>query len=492
MDDSLTERRRARLLEAPIPGVLFQLSWPLTVGLFAVVAINVTDTFYVGRLGADPLAAIGYCFPVIFGMSAIAIGVGNGATSVVARALGAGEARRARMLTANASIFVTGFACLLSGLMFWLSDEVFAALGAPPRLMPYIDAYMDVWYGGLPLLILPIVLNGLVRAAGEAVVPSVLMVVAAVLNAALSPVLVFGLLGAPAIGMAGAAWATVIARALITALALAYLFRERLIEVSRETLAGFWTCVRDITGYGLPAFLAQLIAPVSGALIVRFLSSEGADTVAAYAVGARIESLAIIPFYALQSGISPFVGQNVGAQRFGRLRGAERSVIVFSLVWGAVAGLILYAFGGAIGGAFTDDPAVAALTDRYLGLVAFGLWGAGLLIVSVGILNPLGYPNLAMTLNWLRYLVLYAGLAGLAVAGLSPVAGVTGVFAAAPASYVASGLLALFLIHRLIEKPKRTEARGAKAPAASAPKPPAALRGPSARPRPEASEALPR
>lgn len=489
MDRGLTERRRARLLEGPVPAVLFQLSWPLTLGLFAVVAINVTDTFYVGQLGADQLAAIGYCFPVIFGMSAIAIGVGNGATSVVARALGAGEERRARMLTSNASIFVTGFAVVLSGLMFWLSDEVFGALGAPERLMVHVSSYMNVWYAGLPLLILPIVLNGLVRAAGEAVVPSVLMVMAAVINAALSPVLVFGLLGAPGMGMAGAAWATIAARGIITVLALAYLFRQDLIEVSRESLRGFATCVRDVMGYGLPAFLAQLIAPVSGALIVRFLSADGPDTVAAYAVGARIESLAIIPFYAFQSGISPFVGQNVGAGRFGRLRRAQASVLIFALAWGAFAGLVLLAFGGAIGSAFTDDPAVSALTDLYLGLVAFGIPCAGLLIVSVGVFNPLGYPNLAMALNWLRYLVLFVGIAFLATTGLFPVTGTIGVFAAAPISYGLSGLIAFALIHRLIEKPRRTEA--SKAPAAAAPTRREALPGPPPRPRPAASEGAP-
>ncbi|MBB4658618.1 MATE family efflux transporter [Parvularcula dongshanensis] len=457
MSESLTDRRRERLLDGPVAPVLFSLSWPLTLGLFAVVAINVTDTFYVGRLGPDHLAAIGYCFPVIFGMSAIAIGMGNGATSVVARALGAEEMRRARILTSNTSIFVLLYSIALSALMYATSDWVFLNLiGAPAELIPLIHDYMNVWYGGLAFLILPIVLNGLVRAAGEAVVPSVLMVLAAVVNAALSPVLIFGLLGAPALGMAGAAWATVVARGFIAVLAVAYLFRQDLIEVSRDSLSKFIPCVRDVLTYGAPAFLAQLVGPLSGMILTRLLSEAGPDVVAGYAVGARVEALAIIPFYALQSGISPFVGQNVGATRFGRLREAEASVLLFSLVWGAFAGAMLWCFGGDVGNLFTDDPMIAAVTDRYLGFVGFGIWGAGLLIVSVGVFNPLGYPNLAMGLNVLRYIAIYVGLALLAALAVLPFwAGTTAIFLAAPISYVAAGVVSFALIHRLIEKPKR-------------------------------------
>nr|WP_051881583.1 MATE family efflux transporter [Parvularcula oceani] len=462
---TLVASRRARLLDGPVAPVLFSLSWPMTVGLFAVIAINVTDTFYIGRLGTEELAAIGYCFPVIFGMSAIAIGVGNGATSVVSRALGAGQEKRARMLTTNTLLFVLIWSLVLAGAMYALSEEVFSLLALPARLQPHVDEYMDVWYAGLPFLIVPIVLNGLIRASGEAIVPSVLMVLAAAINAIVSPLLIFGLLGLPALGMAGAAWATVGARGLIAALCVVYLLREDLMEISRETFAGFFGCVADVARFGAPAFLAQLVSPVSGAIITRILSEQGAETVAAYAVGARIESLALIPFFALQSGIAPFIGQNVGAARTPRLRRAEMTAIVFALGWGLLAGLILFGFGGSLGGLFTADPAIAALTDRYLGLVGFGLFGAGLVIVSTGVFNPLGYPNLAMVLSVLRYLVLYAGLAALAHAGAFPFfSEVTGIFLAAPVSYVLAGLTAFTLVHLLIERPKRAMVPPAEGP----------------------------
>ncbi|MCQ8185613.1 MATE family efflux transporter [Parvularcula maris] len=455
--------RRERLLTAPVARVLYDLSWPMTLGLFAVIAINVTDTFYIGRLGSTELSAIGFCFPVIFGMSAIAIGMGNGGAAVVSRAIGAGREEQARALISSTLIFVTLFAAALAVIMLRISDNVFLALGAPEDLLPYINQFMTIWYWGLPLLVAPIVLNGLIRAGGEAKYPSMLMVIAALINAVVSPFIIFGLFGFPALGMAGAATATIIARLVITAMAIAWLLRNELLTFSAETMRRFLPCIGQVLRYGAPAFFAQLVAPISSAIVTRLLASAGPETVAGFAVGARIESLALIPFFALQTGITPFVGQNVGAGNDARLRGAERNVWIFAGLWGGIGALILFCFGGALGGLFTEQAEIAAISDAYLETIAFGLWGAGLLAVGIGIFNPLGYPNLAMATNVLRYLGLYAGLAllGVLVLGREPQ---ESVFAAASASYVIAGLASAALFHFLLTRPNRKDLAPAPRP----------------------------
>lgn len=448
--------RRTRLIEQPVTKVLFDLSWPMTLGLFSVIAINVTDTFYIGRLGSEELSAIGFCFPVIFGMSAISIGMGNGGAAVVARAIGAGQEEQARALITSTLIFVVAFAVILALIMLQVSDTVFLALGAPPDLLPYVNQFMRIWYIGLPLLVLPIVLNGLIRAAGEAKVPSGLMVLAAIINAVISPFIIFGLLGFPALGMAGAATATIIARLVICILAVAWLIRAELITWSLTVLKGFVPCILQVLRYGAPAFMAQLVSPIGSAIVTRLLSSSGPDAVAGFAVGARIEALALIPFFALQTGITPFIGQNVGAGEDARLRLAERNVWGFALIWGCVGAGILYAFGGSLAGLFSDKPEIVAVSDAYLEAIALGLWAAGLLFVGIGIFNPLGYPNVAMGMNGLRYVAAYAGLAalGVLVLGQSPV---EAVFQAAWVSYVIAGLASAVLVHFLLQRPNRTD-----------------------------------
>lgn len=452
---SLSERR-TRLLTDPVVKVLYDLSWPMTLGLFSVIAINVTDTFYIGKLGGQELAAIGFCFPVIFGMSAIAIGMGNGGASVVSRAIGAGQEERAQALITSTMVFVALFALALAVIMLRISDSVFLALGAPPDLLPLINQFMTIWYWGLPLLVLPIVLNGLIRAAGEAKVPSALMVLAAIINAVISPFIIFGLLGFPALGMAGAATATVIARLVIVVIAIGWLRRQNLLTFSPQVVRSFVPCILQVLGYGAPAFFAQLVSPIASAIVTRLLSEAGPDVVAGFAVGARIESLSLIPFFALQTGITPFIGQNVGAGEDKRLRRAERSVWGFSLLWGGLGALILFSFGGSMAGLFTDNPAIAATSDRYLEAIALGLWGAGLLTVSIGVFNPLGYPNLAMGVSALRYLGFYAGLSlfGVFVLGRSPE---DAVFGAATLSFILAGLTASVFVNRLLEKPNRSD-----------------------------------
>jgi putative MATE family efflux protein len=444
--------RRARILTQPVTRVLFDLSWPMSLGLFSVIAINVTDTFYIGRLGADELAAIGFCFPVIFGMSAIAIGMGNGGAAVVARAIGAGQEGQAKALIASTLLFVLMFAAVLAVIMLQVTDQVFLGLGAPEPLLFYINQFMTVWYWGLPFLVLPIVLNGLIRASGEAKVPSALMVLAAVINAVVSPFIIFGLLGFPELGMKGAALATVLARIIISAMAVRWLVREGLVSFTAETLKSFLPCTAQVLRYGAPAFLAQLAAPIASAVVTRLLSVQGPDVVAGFAVGARIESLALIPFFALQTGVTPFIGQNAGAGERTRLRGAERDVWLFALLWGGLGAFVLYAFGGTIGGLFTANPEIEAVSDRYLEAIALGLWGAGLLTASIGVFNPLGYPNVAMAVNAFRFVGLYAGLSAVFVLVLGWDAE-RAVFNAAWLSFVLSGLFAAALMRGLLGRP---------------------------------------
>jgi Na+-driven multidrug efflux pump len=303
------------------------------------------------------------------------------------------------------------------------------------------------------------------------------MVLAAIINAVSSPFIIFGLFGAPALGMTGAALSTVLARFIIVVLAIWWLRRAGLFTLESRLLKDFLPCIRQVLRYGAPAFAAQLVAPVGGAIVTRLLADAGPEAVAGFAVGSRIESLALIPFFALQTGVTPFVGQNVGASKDARLTHAEMSYWGFAALWGTAAAILLVSFGEDLGFLFTDTPAIAAITDHYLEAIALGLWGAGLLTVAIGFLNPLGYPNIALTLNALRYLALYAGFAVLLVLGLGD-APVESVFRAAWSSYAGAGLVAALCVHILLKRPNRKDLTPAqpKALGLSAPQPQAADR----------------
>ncbi|WP_370339312.1 MATE family efflux transporter [Parvularcula marina] len=458
-----TRLRRQRLLAGPVGRVLFALSWPVSLGLFSVIAFNIVDTLYIGRLGPDQLAAIGYCFPVIFSMSAVSIGMANGATSVVSRSLGRGDADRARIRTTDTIIFTGILSLLMTGGMFLIDETVFGWLGTPQRLMPFVHQYMNVWFLGLPFLMMPIVLNGLIRATGDAIFPSSLMIMAAAINAVISPFLVFGIWGAPDLGMAGAAWATIMARGVVFICSFVYLQREKLVEFTGHDFGIFRSSVAEITRFGAPAFFAQLVSPLSAAIGVRLLTLSSTDAVAAYTVGTRIESLMLVPFMALSSGIGPFTGQNIGAGKPHRLRSAQIKALIFSLGWGLVVFAILTAFGSQLAGLFSKEASIVGLADHYLSFIALGVWGAGFLHVSVGVANPLGYPNLGMTLSIIRHLLLFAGLSLVLILGFGTDPFQT-VIMAGPAAYIVAGLFAALMTRRLIVREEAAMARSASAP----------------------------
>lgn len=466
---AMTRLRRQRLLAGPVGRVLFSLSWPLSLGLFSVIAFNIVDTLYIGRLGPDHLAAIGYCFPVIFCMSAVSIGMGNGATSVVSRSLGRGDMDRARLRMTDTAIFATLIALVLLVIMKALIDPVFGLLGTPQDLMPFVHEYMDIWFSGLPLLILPIVFNGLIRATGDAIFPSGMMVMAAIINALISPFLVFGLMGAPELGMAGAAWATLIARGTLTIASFLYLYRQGLVSFTRYDFHTFPSSVSEILRFGFPAFLAQLVVPLSAAIAVRLLSLSGPQAVAAFTVATRAESLMTVPLFSIGSGVTPFTGQNVGAGRPERLQRAEWRALGFSLFWGLIGGAIMIGFGRDIAGLFSEDERIVALADRFLALIGTGLWGAGFLQVAIGTLNPLGHPLVGMALSILRHLVLYAGGAILLVLvfGFDPT---DVVLVVGPLAYMVVGLAAAIVTLWLVRRVPPATDRTASAPTA----PPAA------------------
>ena len=446
-----TRLRRQRILAGPVGRVLFALSWPISLGLFSVITFNIVDTLYIGRLGPDQLAGIGFCFPVIFCMSAVSIGMANGATSVVSRSLGRGDMARARIRITDTVIYTFLLSFLMVGLMFSIDDIVFRALGAPDNVMPYIHQYMNIWFMGMPLLIMPIVLNGLIRATGDAVFPSGMMVMAAGINAAISPFLVFGLMGAPALGVSGAAWATIIARGILAVFAFRYLWRQGLIDLTGHDFAIFRSSVAEITRFGAPAFLAQIVTPLSNGVAIALMAGSGANAVAAYTVATRIEALFLVPIYAISSGVGPFTGQNIGAGNTSRLQLAEGRALGFSLVWGLIGALLLFTIGGDGAALFSEDREITAMADRFLGFIGLGMWGAGFLYVAIGILNPLGHPNLGMAVSFFRHVILFAAVNVILVTGLglSPEKVIVMV---APAAYAVAGLAAAVLTLRLVGK----------------------------------------
>lgn len=340
---------RQDLTNGDVRGHLWRLGLPMVLGIIAVMSIGLADAWFLGQVGIAELAAISFSFPVTFAIASVAIGLGAGASSVVSRAIGTGDQHKVRRLATDSLGLSVLIVAVLSVLGWLTSRPLFAAMGARDEVLDLVVAYMDIWYFGMPFLVVPMVAGSLLRATGDARIPSLTMVLSAVVNVILDPILIFGLGPIPAMGMEGAAWATLVARAFSLVLALSVLiFRERLIVLERAPLAEVAESWRKVIDVGIPASLANMINPLCLAIITAILARYGTETVAAFGVAGRIEALAAIPMLALSASIGPITGQNHGAGLPHRIRTAMIDSFLFCLLWGAGMALVFWLAGSGL------------------------------------------------------------------------------------------------------------------------------------------------
>lgn len=398
-DGHLTDQEEgpAKLVEGSVRGHVVRQTWPLVVGVAAIMSIGIVDAIFIGRLGKAPLAAVSFIFPITTALSSIGVGVMVGIASVVSRRLGEGEAKRA-LAQANLGFVLATLTGAVVGLaLYFLRMPLFRLMQADEALLPLIDAYMAPYAIGFVLQLTMMGFNGALRAQGAANRSMVILLVYAVGNWVLDPILISGAFGlVEGYGIAGAAYAT-IGSWVLSALVGFILLNTTALRFSPGTLReSKWR--RDavaLARVGGPAALANSINPVGLAVLTALLAQAGQDAVAGYGAAGRLQSFAIVPLLGLSGAIGAIVGQNYGAQKPARVRQALRDCFVFSLVYGAVVALILVVFRSQLSGLFTQDGAVREEFERYLMIGAWAYGGFGIFIVANGAFNAVDRASLA-------------------------------------------------------------------------------------------------
>jgi len=433
--------------EGPVGRQLYRMAMPMVWGLLATMSFNAVDTFFVAQLGDDQLAAMSFTFPVVMVVTSMAIGLGAGTSSVVARLLGQGQKLEAQQMAGDTLVL----SLLLSTVMMllgWLTMEpLFLALGAEPRLLPLISEYMAIWYLNTPFVIAPMVMSALMRASGNNGVAGALMLVGAMVNAILDPLLIFGWGWIPRMEIAGAAWATVITRLLMVCASFYFVTRRlRLMTWPHRHWQGLMESWKSVLHIGLPAMGTNMIIPFASGITVAMVAAHGVDAVAGFGVAMRIEPVVLIAFYATSGVIGPFLGQNMAGQYHQRQNQVIAVVVKFCLLFGFGVALLLWLVGPWVIGWFSDSPEIQRVAIAYLMIapLSYGLYG---LVMSVNAsFNGLGYPMPAMVISIMRVLVLYLPLAWLG----QWLWGLNGLFIATALANVITGVVGYFWLKQYL------------------------------------------
>ena len=258
------ELPKARLTEGPVGRHLVAMTVPMLFGISTMMLQSFIDMWFIGRVGDDSLAALSFAFPVIMVVTSLAIGLGAGTSSVVARAIGANDHSRAQRLATD-SLFLSF--CITVGISligFFTTASLFRLLGAPEDMIPLIRGYMNILYFAVPFLVVSMVGMTSMRATGDTRLPSMLMIIGSILNLILDPILIFGIGPVPAMGLEGAAWAGLLSRGGIFFAVMYYLkVRSDLLTFNKPGGKELMTSWRDVLHVGIPAAGTNAIIPIA-------------------------------------------------------------------------------------------------------------------------------------------------------------------------------------------------------------------------------------
>lgn len=440
---------RAVLTEGSVRGHLVALTVPMIWGIAAVMSLHVVDTWFVAQLGERELAAMSFTFPVTFTLVSLGIGLMAGTASVLSRVLGEGDIDKVKRLTTDAALLGTVLAIGLSIIGLLTLDDVFRLLGASEEILPLIRDYMVTWYAGFFFFLVPMVGLGAIRATGDSKLQRNIMVASAGVNLVLDPLLIFGLAGFPRLELQGAALATVIARALSFFAGFWVLhYRKQLVSYTLPAARELLASCRRVLHVGLPAAGTNMIIPLATGVVVALLARYGSNAVAGFGAATRIEQIVLVPYFAISSMIGPFVGQNLGAAQYQRIREALDLTVRFCIVSGlGIAAALAFAAPWLMR-QFADHTAVVDVGVLYLWIVPLSFGPAGMVMVVNAMFNGVGSPLPGVVVSMTRMVLLYVPLGYV----LSVWWGPAGVFTGAAVANIISGLFAWAWFRRVCQR----------------------------------------
>lgn len=432
------------LLNDPIGPTLTRMTIPTVIGIVAILFFNLADTYFIGLLGPAELAAVSFTFPVCTLLMNVSMGLGIGTAIHISSRIGRGDLAEARRTAAHALMLALTIAIPAATLGILTLEPLFHLLGADDATIDLIRQYMELWYAGFFLLVIPMVGNSVIRATGDTKTPSMIMATCGLVNGVMDPLLIFGIGPFPELGIEGAVIATLLSW-VIAGVAVIYVLVKRLKLMTFADLLGpskgYW---RSILRVAIPATTTNMMNPLAAFIFTAIAARSGVHAVAGYGVGTRIEGLALVVIMALSSALTPFVGQNFGAGNVERIKAGLRGAILFTVGWEMVMALLLFLGGHWLAGLFTDDEETLKAIVLYLWLVPVGYSFQGIVMLICSTLNALHQPLYGTLISSLRLFGIAVPL-GLVGGWLW---GTPGLFGAVAVANVLAGILTLLWISR--------------------------------------------
>ena len=429
----------------PVNGLLLTMSGPMMISMLIQALYNVVDSMFVSYISESALTAVSLAYPMQNLMIAVATGTGVGINALLSRNLGEKNFPIVNRTAGNA-IFLGLISYVVFALVGLFGSRIyFTVQVSDPEIIQMGQDYLSV------ILILSIgcfgqvLLSRLLQSTGKTFYSMVIQMVGAVLNIILDPIMIFGLLGFPAMGVAGAALATVISQVVGTLMGLYYNLRKNPeIQFSLNQLRPSAPIIARIYSVGVPSILLQTVSSLLIFGLNQILVAFSETATAVYGVYFKLQGFAFLPIIGMNNGMVPIIAYNYGAKKPERILQTIKLAITYALIIMVVAVAVFQIFPTQLLGFFQASPEMLEIGVPALRILSLCFIIGGFTIVSSSVFQALGRGLLSMSISIFRQLVLVLPLAYF----FSLTGKLEMVWWAFPVAEVLAGLLALYYLRR--------------------------------------------
>jgi len=437
-----------RLLEGPIVRSLVLLAVPIMGANILQVAYQLIDAFWVGRLGADAVAAVSVSMPIVFLSISAGMGFAIAGTTLIAQYVGAGDRAMVDHVAAQTLLSIIAVSAVLEAAGFVLSPYILDLMGVTPQVHHAANAFLRITFIGLPFMFAYFMFQSLLRGVGQVTVPLYIVAATVFVNFWLDPIFIFGRFGIPAMGVMGAALATLLAQSLAAAAGIALLVSGRYgIRLSARAMRPDFAFIKRAFHLGYPASIEQSARGLGMTVMTFLITSFGTITTASYGVGTNVLNVIVIPAMGFSMATSTLVGQNIGAGNLPRAEKVARLAAIITFCTLTFVGLLCFLFADKIAAFFVpEDHAVIHEAAIFIRTVSWSFGFIGLQFALMGVLRASGNMITAMIISLISQWMLQFPLAYVLSSRTSLAA--HGLWWAFPVANVATALIAAVMFAR--------------------------------------------
>tara|TARA_Y100000590_G_scaffold309851_1_gene350002 strand:+ start:53 stop:1414 length:1362 start_codon:yes stop_codon:yes gene_type:complete len=391
------------LLKDNIPKLVRNLALPAMVGTLFQTLYNIVDTFFAGKISPEALSALSKSFPIYFIIIATSIGVTVAGTSLIGNSIGEKNKNKTIYYFTNVIFFAILISFLITFLGLFYSEKVFYLMGSTNEVVLLGLEYTDIIYSGSILFILVVALNSLLHAEGDTKTYRNVLILSFFLNIILNPILIFGFLFIPALGVKGIAIATIISQLISLLIILFKVLNNNLVkQITKFYLVPKVFYLKNIFFQSMPITISICGYALAAAIIFTYVGQSGEFAVAGYGVGTRIEQVVLLPILGINTAIISIISQNYGAKNFIRIKETYFTAIKYAFIIMIISGIIVFIAATVITSIFSSDPEVIEYGKRYLKISAFVLPAYPVFFLSNGFFMALKKSENAMISNFFR------------------------------------------------------------------------------------------